>query len=81
LSTLPPPKVRTEQLIELAEKVARQPLPLQTRILLPLILLVIGVGAFWFGLRDTEKDPLPTSPSSTTITAVVETSVVFTAPP
>ena len=81
MSTLPPPKVRTEKLIELAEKVARQPLPLRTRILLPAILLVVGVGAFWFGVRDTKEDPLPNPAPTTTISTVVETSVVFTAPP
>ncbi|MEQ1874894.1 MAG: hypothetical protein ABL953_14360 [Ilumatobacteraceae bacterium] len=81
MSTLPPPKVRTEKLIELAEKVARQPLPLQTRILLPTILLVVGVAAFWLGLRDREEDPAPSPSPTTTISSVVETSIVITSPP
>lgn len=81
MSTLPPPKVRTEKVIALAEKVARQPLPLQTRILLPAILLVVGVAAFWLGLRDKEENPSPNPAPTTTISTVVETSVVFTSSP
>lgn len=81
MSELPAPKVRTEQLIALAEAVSRQPLPLRTRILLPAILLVIGVGAFWFGLRDDDTNQSPETPSTPATGVVVETSVVFTAPP
>ena len=80
MSELPPPKVRTEKIIALAEEVARQPLPLRTRILLPAILLVVGVGAFWFGLRDN-NNPAPKSPTATTTVGEIPTSVVFTAPP
>jgi len=81
LSELPAPGERTRQLIALAEGVAKQPLPLRTRIVLPAILLVIGVAAFWFGFRDVGEDPPPGTPISTTTVPVVETSVVFTAPP
>lgn len=73
--------MRTEKLIALAEEVARQPLPLRTRIVLPAILLVVGIAAFWFGFRDTGEDPPPGTPISATTVPVVETSVVFTAPP
>ncbi len=85
MSELPPPKLRTEKVIALAEEVARQPLPLRTRILLPAILLVLGVGAFWFGLRDNGSgngnDPAPPSPAEITTIGEIPTSVVFTAPP
>ena len=73
--------MRTEKIIALAEEVARQPLPLRTRILLPAILLVVGVGAFWFGLRDSNTDQGPPGPSGTTTVGEIPTSVVFTAPP
>ena len=81
MSELPLPGERTKQVIALAEKVARQPLPLHTRILLPAILLIVGVGAFWFSLRDNKSDPgVPTPATADTVTEV-PTSVVFTAPP
>ncbi len=81
MSELPLPGERTKQIIALAEEVARQPLPLRTRILLPAILLVLGIGAFWFGLRDDDANPAPESPTSTTTVGEIPTSVVFTAPP
>mgnify|MGYP003514894974 CR=1 FL=1 len=81
MSELPAPRVRTEKLIALAEEVARQPLPLHTRIVLPAILLVVGIAAFWFGFRDTSDEPPPATPISATTVPAVETSVVFTAPP
>lgn len=81
MSELPAPKARTQQLIALAEEVARQPLPLRTRIVLPAILLIVGIGAFWFGLRDDSADPNPSTPSTPSTLSGVETSVVFTAPP
>ncbi len=73
--------MRTEKIIALAEEVARQPLPLRTRILLPAILLVVGIGAFWFGLRDDDQNPAPPAPTETTVFGEIPTSVVFTAPP
>jgi len=42
---------------------------------------VIGVGAFWFGLRDDDTNQSPETPSTPATGVVVETSVVFTAPP
>ena len=81
MSELPLPGERTKQVIALADKVARQPLPLRTRSLLPAILLIVGIGAFWFGLRDDKSDPgVPTPATGDTVTEV-PTSVVFTAPP
>lgn len=84
MSDLPPPKVRTEKIIALAETVAKQPLPLRTRILIPTILLLVGIGAFWFGLRDDgsgDDNPAPPPPTETTTVGEIPTSVVFTAPP
>ncbi len=81
MSELPAPKVRTQQVIALAEEVARQPLPLRTRILLPTILLLVGIAAFWFGLRDDGANQSPIPPTTPTTVFNVETSVVFTAPP
>ena len=81
MSELPVPGARTKQIIALAEEVARQPLPLRTRILLPAILLLVGIGAFWFGFRDDNTDPAPPSPVLTTTIGEIPTSVVFTAPP
>ncbi|CAN5651564.1 hypothetical protein BH10ACT2_BH10ACT2_02430 [soil metagenome] len=81
MSELPAPKVRTQQVIALAEEVARQPLPLRTRIVLPTILLLVGLAAFWFGLRDDGANRSPILPSTPTTVVNVETSVVFTAPP
>jgi hypothetical protein len=51
LTEEPDPRVRTEKLIALADEVANRPLPRQTRILLPAILVIVGIGAFWFGFR------------------------------
>ena len=85
MTELPTPRVRTEKLIALADEVANRPLPLQTRILLPAILTIIGIGAFWFGFRDdgsgNDPEPGPSSPSTTSILTDSATSVVFTAPP
>ncbi len=81
MSELPVPGARTKQIIALAEEVARQPLPLRTRIVLPAILLVVGFGAFWFGLRDENTDPAPPAPVATTTVGEIPTSVVFTASP
>lgn len=78
---LPLPGERTKQVIALADKVARQPLPLRTRILLPAILLIIGIGAFWFGLRDDQADPGTPTPTTAATVTEIPTSVVFTAPP
>ena len=76
--------MRTEKLIALADEVANRPLPLQTRILLPAILVIVGIGAFWFGFRDdgsgNDKEPGPTSPAPTTV-GETATSVVVITPP
>lgn len=68
MSELPAPRARTEKLIAIAEEVASRPLPLQARILVPAILLLAGIGAFWYGLRDDEADQGPT-PATTVVTA------------
>lgn len=81
MSELPLPGERTKQVIALADKVARQPLPLRTRILLPTILLVVGIGAFWFGLRDDNSEPGQPTPTTAVPVTEIPTSVVFTAPP
>ena len=78
MSELPSPRVRTEKLIAIAEEVASRPLPLQARILLPTILLIVGIGAFWFGFRDDGDDQ---GPSPTTTLGGFPTSVVVTTPP
>ncbi len=81
MTELPAPRVRTEKLIALADEVANRPLPLQTRILLPAILAIVGIGAFWFGFRDDSNQPGPTSPLVPTTVSATAASAVVTTPP
>ena len=73
--------MRTEKLIALAEEVANRPLPLQTRVLLPAILTIVGIGAFWLGFRDDDKEPGPPALSTVTTPIQTTTSSAVATPP